>query len=252
MISPEFDRGGAPNGHRTANSGDADGTPRGPVGLGDIFCPLGRTPGPMAQTDRQTDTSLKATWWSVTAYNSEISLLEDTASWPVWVKKVYGGREEGEKKGTLHFQGCIQCTKQQRLSAFKSWLPTAHLQIAIAKDALIKYAMKSETAVGDKKEVTNPYTYYTADMLALLMAKQVAQDHDRLYLEHRDPKVFKNVIWELAFVRTLEFNDRLFGQMMNPSFKNAWVMSLSYWLRKARLEDQKDSPVVALEVSEPV
>jgi len=93
----------------------------------------------------------KATWWSVTAFGDEILLLEDPSRFPSWVAKVYGGREECPDTKSIHFQGALQLHTQQRLSKLKSWLPTAHFEIARKVEALKKYAMKSETAVSEKK-----------------------------------------------------------------------------------------------------
>lgn len=195
---------------------------------------MGGVEGPesMDKTDRQTDT--RSTWWCVTAYNDDICLLENTATWPSFVAKVYGGREECPTTGRLHFQGAVQCAKQQRFSAIKNWLKTAHIEVAKSKEALAKYAMKEDTAVGPKLEVENPYKYYTADMLALLMAQQIMHIHDDLYIKFPKKSEFREALWSEAFNGVLRFNDKLFGQMMNPSFKSAWFTSLSYWISKAR------------------
>lgn len=209
--------------------------------------------------DGQTfDWTRKSAWWSVTCYNTEgksqnIDRIEDLSTWPDHVKCVYGGREVCPDTGRLHFQAAVHAN-YDRASKIRDWLPGAHIEVARNAGDLEVYAMKSDTAVGEKKALANPtyVPYYSADMLALLMAKQIMHDHDKWFLEYRDPKVFKDVIWQNAFVRTLGFNDKLFGQMMNPSFKSAWLLSLMHWLRKARLEDQKDPEVVPLEVSEPV
>jgi len=93
----------------------------------------------------------KATWWSVTAFGDEILLLEDISGYPHWVATVYGGREECPETKSVHFQGALQCYSQQRLAKLKSWLPTAHFEIARKVEALKKYAMKSETAISEKK-----------------------------------------------------------------------------------------------------
>lgn len=108
------------------------------------------------QTDRQTD---KATNWVVTAYNEDILLLEDVSNIPHFVHKVYGGREICPTTGREHFQGHIQCKSQQRFSAIKRWLRTAHIEVCRDFKASIAYAMKEDTASGVKNEVINPREY---------------------------------------------------------------------------------------------
>jgi len=108
--------------------------------------------------DRQTDRQTRATWWSITAYNREIETLEgwiaDQKLMPSWLKRIYGGREICPNTGRVHFQGAIN-TAQIRMSTIKDVLPTTHIERAIRKDALVKYAMKEETADGEKAIATN-------------------------------------------------------------------------------------------------
>lgn len=205
------------------------------------------------------DTTQKSSWWSVTCFNTEgksqnIDIIEDVKTWPTHVQAVYGGREICPKTGRLHFQGAIQAD-YNRASKILAWLPGVHIEKVRDAGNLKLYAMKSDTAAGEKKEVSNPsyIPYMSADMLALLLAQQVVSDYDDIYMrvttsrDHRDPlKAFNDVIWSTAFNRVLEHNDRLFGSMMNPSFKSAWLMSLAYWVKKARSQEQR----VTLEVVE--
>lgn len=127
---------------------------------------------PDRQTDRQniflsfSTMTDKSTWWSVTAYNDEIELLESN-EFPDFVVKVFGGREKCPTTGRIHFQGAVQCRSQQRFSALKKWLPTAHWEPAKNKDALQKYAMKADTAIGDKEERTNTVEMITMEKLMI-------------------------------------------------------------------------------------
>lgn len=178
----------------------------------------------MSQTDRQTD---KATWWSVTAYGDEILLLEDSVKYPPDVAKVYGGREECPTTGREHFQGCIQLRKQQRLKWFKSWLPTAHLETARSSEALKKYAMKADTATGDKLERQNAVKYYSADEICLLIGSKVTDDMIEKSADHKD--WFKSSINVL-----LRENVKLAGQLMNPSLRNFWCDTALVWIDKSR------------------
>lgn len=104
--------------------------------------------------------SAKSTWWSVTAYNSEIVQLE-SADHPEFVARILGGREKCPETDRIHFQGAVQCRRQVRLSQLKAWLPTAHWEPARNVEALKKYAMKEETAAGEKKEVVNSTPHVT-------------------------------------------------------------------------------------------
>jgi len=173
--------------------------------------------------DRQTD---KATWWSVTAFNDEIAKLEDSKSYPPEVKTVYGGREKCPETGREHFQGCVVLNKQQRLSWFKSWLPTAHLEVAKHKEALKKYAMKEDTATGDKLERINPAKHYTADEMCMLLASKVYD------IQYEDPK---ELFWK-AVKSILYENPKMAGQLMNPSLKSFWVETRQVWLDMAKHE----------------
>lgn len=101
----------------------------------------------------------KHTWWSITAFNDDIDLVEDKTKFPEWLAKVYGGREKCPKTGTIHFQGALQCKRQVRFGAVKRWLKQTHIQPARQKDALVKYSMKTETSVGEKTVVENDNPY---------------------------------------------------------------------------------------------
>jgi len=186
----------------------------------------------MAQADRQPD---KATWWSVTAFNDEILLCEDIAKYPSFVKKVYGGREKCPTTGTPHFQGAIQCFTQQRMSSIKNWLPTANLQIAKQKDALIKYAMKEDTATGEKLERCNPAKFYTADeLLEEIAYKILGLEDDEKY---RGDEGVKNLFNQAIYSMLME-NKKLAGQLMNPSLRNFWCATYRVWINHAKVRKQ--------------
>lgn len=183
----------------------------------------------MGQTDRQTD---KATWWSVTAYGDEILLLEDATKYPPDVVKVYGGREECPTTGREHFQGCVQLRRQQRLKWFKSWLPTAHLETARSSEALKKYAMKADTATGDKLERINTVKYYSADEICLLIGSKVTDDIMLRSADHKD--------WFKASINILlRENVKLASQLMNPSLRNFWCDTALVWIDKSREESER-------------
>lgn len=121
----------------------------------------------MSQTARQTD---KSTWWSITSFDEGEICYLIAGTFPEWVHKVHGGVEKCPDTGREHFQGALQCRSQQRFSAVKRMLPKSHLEPARHSEALRRYAMKADTAVGEKREITNATPYYTAEMLQLLLA----------------------------------------------------------------------------------
>lgn len=187
----------------------------------------------MAKTDRQTD---KGTWWSVTAYNDEITVLQDNTKWPADVKTIYGGLEECPTTGKVHFQGAIQLNKQQRLKWFKSWLPTAHLEVAIKKDALMKYAMKDDTAIGEKLVVSNATPFYTADQICVELAKSIYLEWDELEEKSRRVSKPDQFLFDCAINRMLMKDRKLAGQLMNPSLRKFWINTITVWRHHAKLE----------------
>lgn len=133
----------------------------------------------MAQTDRQTD---KGMIWSVTAYNAEIDIIKDKDTYPAYVKLVVGQDEICPTTGTKHFQGYIQLTTQQRLSALKKWLPTAHFEICRNKDALLNYVQKDKTRDLSGERISNGarIEYIPFDKLCELLADTWIKLEDQL------------------------------------------------------------------------
>lgn len=181
---------------------------------------------------------MRATYWSVTAFNSEIELLEKQ-EYPDFVKKIYGGREKCPKTGTEHFQGMIQCLHQVRLSKLKKWLPTSHLEIAKDKDALEKYVMKSETAVGEKTVVVNSNTVHGFAM------KLVEEIQDELLETYEvegggeDYKIpwcgFTEKDWGTWFDKArysiLRKEPEQFYRFTNLPFKKLWCETARVWVQ---------------------
>jgi len=134
---------------------------------------------------------------------------------PEWVKAVYGGREICPKTNKLHFQGAVQCFEQQRMSKFKTWLPTAHLEPAKQADALKNYVMKAETAAGEKKKTENSQIFYKAHDLCRLLARQDRQTDTGYYARVR---------------QILRKQPTLAGQLMNPSLRKFWDETAIVWI----------------------
>lgn len=180
---------------------------------------------------------LKATWWSVTAFNDEIDLMENPKSFPGFVQKVYGGREQCPKTGTIHFQGALQCKSQQRMSAIKKWLPTAHLEPARDKEALAKYALKEETAIGSKTITTNPRRYLKMDDALRLIAGCCMVSPPLLRLlemeEHGDDNltlsdVVKQSYWS-AVRDLIRIHPEDISLYSNPQLLRAWEHTWTVW-----------------------
>jgi len=171
----------------------------------------------------------KSTWWSITAYNEEIAYCENSSNYPPFVRKVMGGREKCPTTGTEHFQGALQCTTQVRRSQIKSWLKTAHLEPAQKAIALQKYAMKEETAIGDKLDRINENPYYSADKICELIATEFVINLSEFYSDTRQTDKFWFAVRKILITRP-----QLAGQLMNPSLRNFFNKTDSVWITRAQ------------------
>ena len=184
----------------------------------------------MAKTDRQTD---KATWWAVTAYNDDITILENKETYPDWVLKVYGGREQCPSTGTIHFQGAVQCVRQQRFAAMKSWLPTANLKPAIHKECLVKYVMKEETAIGPKNEVVNDHAipYMTTDILLKTITGYAVTQFGLDPITNEPVNlVGTEELWWKCVNMLLMVHPQLAGNFLNKQLMNLWLKTFDTWV----------------------
>lgn len=160
----------------------------------------------------------KSIWWSVTAFEDEILLCEGTL--PEFARAIYGGREKCPSTGREHFQGALQCYEQVRMAKIKSWLKTAHLEPARSSEALKKYAMKNETASGEKTIRNNPVPHYTAQAICLLLA-QTSRQTDTGF-------------WPRARI-LLRKTPGLAGQLMNPSLRSFFEKTQDVWMEQAAI-----------------
>lgn len=183
----------------------------------------------MSQTDRQTD---KGTWWSITAFSqTEIDELQSD-KYPEWVRKVYGGLESCPETGRIHFQGAIQGRRMVRFSQVKHWLGTAHIELARQRDALKKYVMKEETAVGDKKEVENTTPYFRAHELLRKIAikrRQTDRQTEESFLIINAKCPAKAAYW-WCVKEVLKDDPTLISAYMNPALEKAWVGTSEFWI----------------------
>lgn len=191
----------------------------------------------MAQTDRQTD---KATNFAITAYNEEILLLEDATTYPHFVKKVFGGREICPTTGKVHFQGHIQCHSQQRFSAIKKWLPTAHIEVARNVQASIQYALKDDTASGEKSEKINSKPFMTDRLIMEKLAEVCNQFCDCImFVNHADRNTDfchmddKQDYWHRVRRILLDEPD-LCGLLAKPDIYRLWNNTKNVWFCRKR------------------
>jgi len=168
--------------------------------------------------------SIKSTWWSVTAFNDEIKTME-TTPYPSFVRKVLGGRERCPETGREHFQGAVQCWTQIRMKQLKSWLPTAHLEAARQVEALQKYAMKEETATGEKKVTENTLPHFSADQICEKIALAIISIKGQT--DRQADSFWRGVKLLLAETPALA------GQLMNPSLRNFFKNTESVWIERA-------------------
>lgn len=96
------------------------------------------------QTDRQADSSARATAWSITINNPTADDDNALKSLPQgWT--VHGQKERGEN-GTEHYQILLK-TPQVRFSTVKKLLGRAHIEVCRNPQALMQYVNKEETRV---------------------------------------------------------------------------------------------------------
>lgn len=175
----------------------------------------------------------KSTWWSITEFDEDyMAILEDATKYPPWVEAVYGGREKCKETDRQHFQGALQTRGQHRFGKVKGWLPKAHIEACKKNEqgivnsiALTKYAMKQDTADGEKVCRKNAVPFLDAQHICrLISSKVVDRQTDR-------QKQFWRAVEEII-VESPEMT----GQLMNPSLKNFWVNTAKAWERLEQLE----------------
>jgi len=106
------------------------------------------------------------------------------------------------------------------MSKIKSWLKKAHLEPARSSEALKKYAMKSDTAAGEKVVRNNPIPHYTAHEICLLLAQTSRQTADGF--------------WPRARI-LLRNTPELAGQLMNPSLRGFFEKTQDVWMERAAI-----------------
>lgn len=176
------------------------------------------------------DPNRTATWWSITAYNEEMDLCENTENWPPWVVKIQGGREQCPTTGRIHYQGAMQLVSAMRRTKIKTWLKTAHLEQSRKTIALKQYAMKDETAIGEKLINVNPNPYLSADKICQLIADKVH--------EHNNQTDRQTDRFWFGVKKILSTRPEMAGQLMNPSLRNFYIKTESVWACNAQKRAQ--------------
>lgn len=204
----------------------------------------------MASADRQTD---KGTWWSITAFDEEEQRMLASGDYPPYVKAIFGGLEECPETKRIHYQGAIQCRNQQRFSAIKKWLPKAHIEVAVSAAALQKYAMKDETAVGEKAEVKNKTPYVSDEMALRMIAKTFLENRELVagtdYTRKYGTDMQKGVFWHCIRI-ILRKQPHLCGVMGKPDLWRLWQHTEEVWIELASEEQREGYSITALPASE--
>jgi hypothetical protein len=165
-------------------------------------------------------------------------MLEDDSRFPTFVKTVYGGRETCPTTGRVHFQGHVVCRSQQRFSAIKKWLPTAHIEPARNFNASIQYALKKDTASGDKTERQNATPYVTTRMaMEKLVVKCKALCECQFFMPgkgktecHLDEK---EDFWHRVRAILMDEPD-LAGLYARPDIYRLWSNTKSVWIARGK------------------
>ncbi len=192
----------------------------------------------MAQTDRQTDTTARASLWSVTAWDDAIIKLQKPECWPTWLRKVWGGIEECPTTGKPHHQGLLE-TMQIRFSSLKQFLgPDAHIEVCRDRNKLKSYVMKKETAIGEKKCIEAEKNYFSMDDLLIELAisnneldrnsYKIKGPHDIML-----PPDEETIYWVLVQKVLKKHGRHLASSLANPAIRKMWINTKDFWVEAA-------------------
>jgi len=181
--------------------------------------------------DRQTDKSqLRSTWWSVTCFDEAEKKMLLGNQYAPFVLNVYGGLEECPATHKEHYQGAVQCRGQQRFSAIKKWLPRAHIEPARQVEALKKYVMKAETAVGEKTVTANTQAYVDNQTALLMIAEEKVYGSDPLppllesaMVKDCDAKQRREQEYWFYSNRLVYEQPQLIGVFCKPDILRGWI-----------------------------
>lgn len=122
------------------------------------------------------------------------------------IKYVSWQLEKGEN-GTPHFQGYVQCTVKQRLTALKKWLPSAHFEISRGTPEQARDYTRKEDSREDGPWEFGEFTKgqgRRSDLEAAITTlkesgvKRVAQDHPAVFVKfHKGIEALANALEEM-------------------------------------------------------
>jgi len=222
------------------------------------------------QTDRQEPKSdTRATHWRITSFDKDdMSRLDASSNYPLWVKEVYGGREIAPSTGSLHYQAHIACRAQTRWSSVKKWLPKSKIFVSTLPGESIAYCLKLDTSAEKKKIMENTNTYMT-DQKAMEKLVSVCQSTCECVFNHR--KELPQNQSELMQLRCCEdvnedywhrvrnillLEPHLCGLYAKPDLYRLWKNTKSVWVSRARAKERSGGivlpPATFTELSEPL
>lgn len=205
------------------------------------------------KTQTDTDTTIRASCWSITVFNDDYDIIEhwmnNPNSFPSWLKEVWGSREACPKSGRPHQHICL-VTTQIRLSTIKGELPTANISPVIKKEALKDYVMKAETSIGQKRVVKNINYITLPDMLETLgkvavkcfepeELMDIVEGHlgeDNKYKVNKD-KGFARISNE--YMKTAPLGH--LSVLLNPQLLRAWKLYYKRLIARAQGQEDFDS-----------
>lgn len=137
--------------------------------------------------------------WVFTWNNYDDAAIATVKSWEGSATRLTVSKEVGEE-GTPHLQGAVTWKTAMRLTALKKLSPTAHWEVAMAKEAAFLYCAKegSELVI----QVDNRKQGKRSDLLDVAEAikegatmRQVAQEHPVAYMKyHKGIAAYKDII----------------------------------------------------------
>lgn len=188
--------------------------------------------------DSQTD---RGYWWSITSFDEAEQNEIASQKWPSWVKNIYGGLEECPDTKRVHYQGAIHCRTQQRFSAVKRWLKKAHIELAREPHKLKQYAMKDETAVGEKKVLENLTPFVdNQSALRLLAQEEINNPAEVESTTNTDMDKVMEAKFRVYANRVVFRDPYLVGVMSKPDILRGWKLFGATFVKLER-EGRADS-----------
>lgn len=201
--------------------------------------------------DRQTDTTVRGSYWGLVINNPTEEDRVKLQSPPNWLRRVRGQDEVGEQ-GTLHIQAVCN-TEQVRFSSLKSWLPRAHITRLATKlhyENQLKYVHKDETCDNVESRfdlvIRGESEPRTMDSILTRMAQlawtnqQVAkklEEYPETYKKAKD--VYEAEYWAIARMMIAE-EPATVSTFTVPNLKVAWLNTRDVWIMVNNVARQTD------------